>query len=431
LGWLICFAFIILFFILINNLSFFSTESVSKTWINLALGLKILAGFTLVWIYTGYYSNRSEADIFKYYDDALVLNEILDNGFSEYAKVISGIGEVDGSTNDIIAKTRFWDKSPSISFLNDNRLIIKFNAIVALFSLNNIYLHMVIAGFLAFIGLFFLFKTFQSFTIGKERLLFLALFVTPSVLLWSSGILKESFMILGLGGLSYFTLKNRSRQFYLYSLFMMLLFSWVLIASKLYLLLVFIPPIVSYYWSKDKIDGKNVLRYAVINILFVSLLLSSSYLFQKINIVEMLIQKQYEFKCLTEWIGAGSAVFIPDLQNNLISFIVATPYALYNTLFRPGIFDINNGLMLLAAFELLVIILFILISISFRKRKNINVNFVLFCLNFSLLLSLLIGWTTPVLGAIVRYRIPIIIFVLVMAIHVLDKEKMVKLRSNF
>ena len=144
----------------------------------------------------------------------------------------------------------------------------------------------------------------------------------------------------------------------------------------------------------------------------------------------MLIQKQYEFKCLSEWIGAGSIVYIPNLNNDIFSFILAAPYALFNSLLRPGPFDVSNALTLLSMMELLIVLTMALTSIYYKKAKHVDPNYLLFSLNFILLLGLLIGWTTPVLGAIVRYRVPILVVLLALSVHLLDKEKMMKLHSK-
>ena len=59
------------FSIAIFKLSFFKNLEIPKVWIFGALAVKLIASFALVWIYTSYYPDRSSADIFKYFDDAV------------------------------------------------------------------------------------------------------------------------------------------------------------------------------------------------------------------------------------------------------------------------------------------------------------------------------------------------------------------------
>jgi hypothetical protein len=47
----------------------------------------------------------------------------------------------------------------------------------------------------------------------------------------------------------------------------------------------------------------------------------------------------------------------------------------------------------------------------------------LFFLSFLILLAVLIGWTTPVLGAVVRYRMPLLPFLIMSCLLVLRPQR--------
>jgi hypothetical protein len=49
---------------------------------------------------------------------------------------------------------------------------------------------------------------------------------------------------------------------------------------------------------------------------------------------------------------------------------------------------------------------------------------------FTLTLGALIGWVTPVLGAIVRYKIPLLPFLLIIPIYYMDTEKLPQQLKN-
>ena len=49
---------------------------------------------------------------------------------------------------------------------------------------------------------------------------------------------------------------------------------------------------------------------------------------------------------------------------------------------------------------------------------------ILFCLSIVLLLFTLIGLITPIMGAIVRYKVPGLPFLLIFLLLLLDKEKL-------
>jgi len=46
---------------------------IKTSWLIGGLGVKLLAAAFLWWLYTDYYSDRSSADIYKYFDDAVAI----------------------------------------------------------------------------------------------------------------------------------------------------------------------------------------------------------------------------------------------------------------------------------------------------------------------------------------------------------------------
>lgn len=62
--------YILLFCILISRWKFFDFEGLTKPELTLLFFVKIIAEFLLTIIYTRYYTNRGDADIFEYFDDS-------------------------------------------------------------------------------------------------------------------------------------------------------------------------------------------------------------------------------------------------------------------------------------------------------------------------------------------------------------------------
>ncbi len=73
---------------------------------------------------------------------------------------------------------------------------------------------------------------------------------------------------------------------------------------------------------------------------------------------------------------------------------------------RPYIWESSDLLIILAALENILIFLAFAIGFRYLKwdRMAKNKNLLLFCLCFVLSVFILIGLTSPVLGAIVRYK---------------------------
>ena len=119
---------------------------------------------------------------------------------------------------------------------------------------------------------------------------------------------------------------------------------------------------------------------------------------------------------------------INTLEPTLSSFIKNSPRALINTMFRPYAWEVRSSPMMLfaAAENLLIIALLSLCIIFIRPLKTIRWEYVLFCMSFVLIQFLIIGETTPILGAVARYKTIALPFLVIALLFVLDKEKLIK-----
>ncbi len=105
--------------------------------------------------------------------------------------------------------------------------------------------------------------------------------------------------------------------------------------------------------------------------------------------------------------GANSYIKTTMINRSFIQLIKNIPEALINSYLRPFPFDPGSNLKYPAMFEVWLLTSMLLFSF-YRRRKldNETKSVVISLLIFSILLLLIIGWTTPVIGAIFRYRFP-------------------------
>jgi hypothetical protein len=83
------------------------------------------------------------------------------------------------------------------------------------------------------------------------------------------------------------------------------------------------------------------------------------------------------------------------------------PEALANSYLRPYLFDPGSRLKYLSMLEVWFLSVFLVFSLFQRRKLNAVEKAIIFgMVVFALTLFLLIGWTTPVIGAIARYRFP-------------------------
>lgn len=108
-----------------------------------------------------------------------------------------------------------------------------------------------------------------------------------------------------------------------------------------------------------------------------------------------------------------------------IQLLKNIPEALLNAAIRPFPNDPGGKLKSFNFLETLLLFSGLIYSlIVFRNRRNqMDWDMIWLLLWFSFLLFLLIGWTTPVLGAIARYRIPAYLALFIGAVLAVKKQK--------
>jgi len=162
--------------------------------------------------------------------------------------------------------------------------------------------------------------------------------------------------------------------------------------------------IVSFKFFKN--NNKLVfLSYILITAFFCLVALNIHYLLHNFNVLEILSMKQRDFFGLAYSVKAHSIVPINKISPNIKTIIATLPQALFNAILRPLYSDISSLLILLAFIENIIVILIIIYSITNISRKNfIYINIFMLLISYSIINFAIIGLTTPVLGAIVRYR---------------------------
>ncbi|MCO5259350.1 MAG: hypothetical protein M9916_04330 [Crocinitomicaceae bacterium] len=123
---------------------------------------------------------------------------------------------------------------------------------------------------------------------------------------------------------------------------------------------------------------------------------------------------------------SGSYVEVTPIQESGSQLIKNIPEALGNVFLRPYPSDPPHSMLkyftIIESWGLLA--LFLMSITVFRRRltrKELNV--VMAMVVFSLVLALLIGWTTPVIGAIVRYKMPIQLVMMFITLIVFNPQK--------
>lgn len=123
---------------------------------------------------------------------------------------------------------------------------------------------------------------------------------------------------------------------------------------------------------------------------------------------------------------AGAVMEIKRLAPEWKAYVAYFPIAIVNVFVQPAFFETNSWFQLLVALENSWVLVLLVLSFSFfnveivRKKKEV----VAFCWFVALTLFALIGITTPVIGAMVRYKTIGLLFLIVAMLLSFDSEKM-------
>lgn len=478
-GAILTLGYVALFLFLIQRMKLFRVGTIPVQWFQAVFVLKVVSGFLLYLVYTYYYTDRATADIWKYFDDAMVMFSALYSHPVDYVQMLFGIQNDTLHFQQYYDRMNHWYRPYGSSIANDTHTIIRFNAFVRLFSMGFYNVHSVVINFLGLIGLTGIFHFLRHMQPTKERWFFAGVFLMPGILFWASGVLKEPLLFFGLGLFLYGLMRLASEGVATHRILLVGLSLFFLFTVKSYALIALLPGLLAWricVWFKKL---KPVAVFAAVYFLLAvgSVLLSTALPWK--SPLKRLAQKQHEFYQLAEggtyvatsaqdtlyiaaadyellvfsdhrsrvkpaqsivathWRDAkkesapkvelragtklrvlldygktGSTIAIPRLEPTISSVLKAAPVALLNAAFRPFPWEVTSPFMALSGFEnILIALLIVMAAIGGVRRKSCARSPIWFvAVSFALIILVLTGLVTPVVGAIVRYKVPALPF---------------------
>ncbi len=434
MGIAITVAYFLLFLVIVKNHRFFKIEGVRSEALQFAFIIKIAAGFALYFIYRYYYTNRASADIFKYFDDGKIMASAFYSHPVDYLKMLFGIqNDTPYFTHTYYNQMNNWFRVYDSNLFSDSHLIIRFNALMMLFSFGYYHVHTIISCFLSFIGLTAMFKFFIEYAPKAKYGLFLSIFLIPSVVFWGSGVLKEGLIFFSIGLLLFYS----NHFFERFSFFKIIVISFsilILLYTKIYVLIILFPLMIIFKSMRLESQGYKNIGFVYGGVLlitgtigYLALTLLTHY-----DVLAMLAQKQHDFFVLAKSEQAGSLIYLNPLAPEWSSFILELPIAAVNVFFRPLIGLDNSPMMVPSAIENFILwtlsILIVFFPAKLTRSQKLLAHFSLW---FVLGIFLLTGITTPILGAIVRYKTIALPFWGVILSLCIDKRKLYSTSKRF
>ena len=311
----------------------------------------------------------------------------------------------------------------------NNYMVTKIAAFFSFFTLGKYLLTNLFFAMVAFSGLWRLFRFFYQLYPHLHKKIAIACLFVPTVVFWSSGVLKDSLCISSLGWLTYSLYETfyKKKQLVI-NLFIILVSGYILWIVKAYILVSYIPFFFLFLFLRNIANIKSGAAKALI---LAGILVVSAGLFSQIKNKLLEALGEYASGGLTKSIqsksnayglreAASSFSLGVDMSENVTlgKLALVAPAAVIATFYRPFLWESRNISTLLSSFESLFIMyytLFVIFKIGFPLFVRIisKTPVVLYCISFSLLFAIFVGATTQNFGSLVRYKIPCMPFYLI------------------
>ena len=382
-----------------------------------ALVLKIGAGITLGLLYKYYYS---VGDTFIFFEDANKLTDLFWITPGTYFKVL-----LTGDESDLVGNALINTQSRSL-------FLVKIVSLINLFTGNNYWITCSYFSLVSFWSAFLFFQKVAITFPGSKLAAAIAFLFFPSIVFWSSGIIKESVALAGLFLLSRvsLTLLTNSKPFW-WEWILALVSAIVVWNLKYYWMAVFVPIAVTTLLihfitqGKELKTGIKILLWIIAFLLFcfgVTLVHPNFYLE---NFLQVLVENYNQFIR----ISPQGIVIYYQLEPSWWSVFLNSPLALVSGLFRPYIWEDCNFLQVIVAIEnLFIFILFATTFIRFRSIGQSPHRLLIFSVVvYIVILCVFLSLSTPNLGTLARYKVgfqPFLVFILCMDNFLLDWIKL-------
>ncbi|MEJ7768594.1 MAG: hypothetical protein WKF89_12330 [Chitinophagaceae bacterium] len=347
--------------------------------------------------YYGYWYSRPQqiasSDTWRFHAQAFEEYKLLLNRPASY--FVNLLENPYNSWEGVLASRGYWNN------LKDN-LMVKIISLLNILSGGHYYVNVVIYSFITFWAFLFFYLSCRNLLNKTPGVLTTAtILLTPSCLFWTSGIHRDGLVFLFLALSIWQSTKPGLRQGLIISLAIIILSITGIFLFRNYLAILLIPPLAAYFIvAQSKI--RPYLVYTATAFVFISLFFLSPVISAKMNLPAALIARKMAFEKLE---GTSRLPYM-DLTANVKSFAVNFLKAIDHSLLRPYWWEAKNLTEKVASLEILFILLIIVTSSVFRKKlvEPDVIRFQWMIVFFCFCTLLVIGYTIPFAGAIVRYR---------------------------
>lgn len=400
--------------------------------------LKMSGGVAVGLVYQYYYGGGY--DTYYYFIDGTIIYEaFLTDTMYAFELIFGECKRFDAELNPWSGRLAYWDDPPTY-------MISRFSGFFGIFTFATYSVTALFFATFSFYGSWQMYRVFCHIYPHMKKEMAIACFFFPSVFFWGSGVLKDSITFGCLGLCVYgfyfgFLIKSKKRYTTI-AIFFIAVF--LLKSIKIYILMCLIPSLAYWAFSRyaKKIDN-GLIRFMSGPFFIVIFGVASYMLLERLvagteydlnNIAkEIKITSDYLRKISKE----GSFYYFGELDGTFNGMLQYYVPAVLTTLYRPGIWEARNPLMIIAALEngyLMVLTIAVFIRTSpIKVLKSLGKEEIVpIALIFTLSFSFFVGLASANFGTLVRYKIPMMpfyiafVYVVYQQNFVLAKRKSIK-----
>jgi hypothetical protein len=391
---------------------------------------KIVGGISFVLIYLFFYHG---GDTTAYFESSMAMNNLFFS--SPFSWFQNEFGSANAEHFSLFSMSTGY---PLVYLYFDmpTYFVIRLVNPLLLFTFSGYLLTTILLDWIAYSGVWRLFLVFCDHYPNRKNLFALAILFFPSVLFWSSGILKDTITLSCTGWVVFcihkiFILK-KNRFMYLITLVINII---IIISIKSYILITLLPGTIMWIFSNRIAAIRNAaFRFLIVPIVSIASVAVTLYGLSQIsnlmgkfaleNVVSTALATQHDLK---QDYYQGHSFDIGTIEPTPAGLLKKFPAAFIAGMYRPFLWESGNAVMFISGLENTLILILTITSILRTNivslfRKIFQEPILFFSLTYSIIFAFSVGLSTANFGALVRFKVAYLPFFLC-ALFILIKRK--------
>jgi hypothetical protein len=375
------------------------TQAPLRRFFFISLVIKLSAGIAVGLVYQYYYK---EGDVLYLFQQGKLLRQmLLDAPLDFWNFPHTGVRMQDyyfGEFKDLNSRVVFFSKIV---------------ALINLLTFNNFWLTSIWFSFISFAGFWYGANVLARLFPYTKISLFLSFFLLPSVVFWSSGLLKESIICgsvcIVVGSLlSILHLPHHSFKIRILEWLFLFFFSWIIWKIKYYYTIILTPICIAYFCIYTLNKRYHLSLFAQLSIFgsfFLFLALLGTFTNPNFHLDYFLIAIKDSYDTIVETTDADNLIYFIDFDGSIAALIKNIPFALFAGLFEPLLWEAEGNLpKVVTSMENLFLysLLFFVRPPSWKIGRHTILLFA--CILYIFLITIFLTFSTPSIGSLVRYK---------------------------